>query len=73
VKSSAKMINPEEILSMRELQNKLSIDKFVKYNKTLWVIYQDNLKENIDTEYIAFLYRYIPYYRNATMKELGIF
>ena len=60
-------------LSMVELHKKLQIDKFAKYNKTLLVVYQDNLKENINIEYIAFLYRYIPYYRNTTMKDLGLF
>ena len=60
------------VLSMSELQNKLINDKYVKFYKTLWEVYQDNLKEN-NVEYINFLLRYIPYYKNSTMKDLGIF
>ncbi len=60
------------MLSLIELQNKLSKDRFIKYNKTLWGVYQDNLKEN-NIEYLLFLKKYIPYYRNSTMKELGLF
>ena len=60
-------------LSMLELQKKLQTDKFIGYSKTLNDVYQANLKENVNIEYIAFLYRYIPYYRNSTMKELGLF
>jgi len=57
---------------MSELQNKLSNDKYARFYKTLWEVYEDNLKEN-NTEYINFLLRYIPYYKNSTMKDLGIF
>jgi hypothetical protein len=58
---------------MSELQNKLMNDKYAKYNKSLWNIYIDNLNENNNKDYLIFLLKYIPYYGNSTMKDLGIF
>ena len=61
-------------LSLKELQNKLSSDKYVTNSKNLLNIYEDNVKDPLtDKEYLLFLERYIPYYKNNTMFELGIF
>jgi hypothetical protein len=61
-------------LSLNELQNKLRFDKYVRNSKTLLVIYNDNLKDPlVNVEYILFLERYLPYYKNNTMYQLGIF
>lgn len=61
-------------LSLKELQSKLRSDKYVKNSKTLLVIYEENVKDPlIDTDYISFLKRYLPYYKNNTMYELDIF
>ena len=61
-------------LSLNELQIRLRFDKYVKNSKTLLDIYNDNFKDPlVNMEYILFLKRYLPYYKNTTMYELGIF
>jgi len=59
-------------LNMKDLQYRLGHDKYAINNKTLWDVYQDNLKENNNIEYILFLEKYIPFYKNNTMKELDV-
>ena len=57
---------------MGKLQLMLSTDKFAKINKSLLQVYNDNLKENCNMDYINFLKMYLPYYKNSTMRDLGI-
>jgi len=57
---------------MGKLQLMLSNDKFAKNNKSLLQVYNDNIKEDSNMDYINFLKRYLPYYKNSTMRDLGI-
>jgi hypothetical protein len=61
-----------KMLSMGNLQLVLSNDKFAKDNKSFSQVYNDNVKENSNMDYINFLKRYLPYYKNSTMRDLGI-
>jgi hypothetical protein len=39
-------------------------------NKTLWDVYQDNLKELNNEHYLNILLKYIPYFKRSTLREI---
>ena len=57
---------------MSELQENLKNDKYAKnnMNKTLWDVYQDNLKELNNEHYLNILLKYIPYFKRSTLREI---
>jgi hypothetical protein len=60
-----------EQLSIKELQNKLQGDKYALPRKTLFDVYTENKNDSsTQKEYILFLERYIPFFRNTTISEL---
>ena len=60
-----------DTLSMKELQNKLQSDKYALPRKTLFEVYTDNKNDpTVENEYILFLERYIPFFRNTCISEL---